>query len=217
MSPNSNYQVQVSEGHYTNQNYLSRARWSTYSVIIDSALTLRPKQVLEIGPGPGLVTQALRQIGCTVKTLDLDPAIQPDYLISATDPNIAEKIGTFDLIIASEIFEHVEYHDFLASLQRLSSVSEYFILTLPDTNEKSLTFGFRLRLPIFNNITKIFKFRSSRVGHTFDGQHYWEIGKKGSELHKIERDIIQSGWSISSNFLNIDNPYHRCLILKRNV
>lgn len=217
MSPNSSYQVQVSGGHYTNQSYLSRARWSTYSVIIDSVLTLRPKQVLEIGPGPGLVTQALRQIGCEVKTLDLDPAIQPDYLISATDPSIVEKVGTFDLIIASEIFEHVEYHDFLSALHRLSSVSEYFILTLPDTNEKSLTFGFRFRLPLLNNITKIFKFRSGRVKHTFDGQHYWEIGKKGSEFYRIRRDIEKSGWNIVSSFLNIDNPYHRCLILKRNI
>lgn len=173
--------------------------------------------MLEIGPGPGLVTQALRQIGCTVKTLDLDPAIQPDYLLSVTDPNITGRIGTFDLIIASEIFEHVEYRDFLTALQQLSVVSEYFILTLPDTNERSLTFGFRLRLPVFNNLTKIFKFRTGRVSHTFDGQHYWEIGKKGSELHKIEYDIKQSGWNIISNFLNIDNPYHRCFVLKRNI
>lgn len=208
------YEVQVSDGHYTKSSYLSQARWSTYSVIIENALVLRPERVLEIGPGPGLVTQLLRLLGCSVKTLDLDPKIQPDYLMSATDPDIASRLEKFDLTIASEIFEHVEYPDFLAAMRRLSSVSEYFILTLPDTNEKALNFGIRLRLPIFNNLSQALKIRFSRQRHIFDGQHYWEIGKTNYTLRQIKKDLCLSGWDIVNDFLNIDNPYHRCFILK---
>lgn len=210
------YVVQVQKGHYTSETgYISPARWSTYNLIITEVMQLRPQSVLEIGPGPGIVTGTLRKIGFTVKTLDLDPDINPDYLLSATDNNIPSKVEKIDLIIASEIFEHVEYEDFVQALRTWQSVTDSFILTLPDTNRNSLSFGVRLRLPILNKISFLWKVRFKKNKHEFDGEHYWEIGKKSFHVTKIRKDIRTSGWNIQNEYVNLDNPYHRFFILKK--
>jgi len=211
----SQYRPQVESNLYSSTKYLSCARWSTYALVIEEALRINPETTLEIGPGPGIVTSILRKIGYQVKTLDLDPALKPDYLLSATDKNIAEKIKKVSLIIASEIFEHVRYPDFLDACRRLQSVTDFMILTLPDTNEKSLSFGIRLRLPLFNKISTLWKIRYGRVSHKFDGEHYWEIGKKGFPAHKIRKDIRDCGWIVESEHINPDNPYHRFFLLKK--
>lgn len=209
------YTVQVQENHYTNREYLSPARWSTYSLIIEEAMKLNPSSIIEIGPGPGIVTAALQKIGFSVKTLDLDPEVHPDYLLSATDKDLPSKVEKTSLIIASEIFEHVEYDDFLKSLDTLRSITDSIILTLPDTNEAALCFGWRLRLPIFNKLSFLWKLRFKKFQHTFDGEHYWEIGKKNYSSEKIRRDIQKNGWEIQREYINLDNPYHRIFILKK--
>ncbi len=215
-SSKENYTVQVEAGHYTSETgYLSPARWSTYGLIIAETMRLRPQSILEIGPGPGIVTETLRKIGFPVKTLDLDPETFPDYLLSATDPDIDSKVEKINLIIASEIFEHVRYNDFLAALRNLLKMTDYLILTLPNTNDQSLAFGFRIRLPLLNHISTTFKFRFGHTEHTFDGEHYWEIGKQGYPAKKVRNDLSSMGWKIQSDFINIDNPYHHFFILKR--
>lgn len=215
-SPHKDYTVQVQKGHYTSETgYLSPARWSTYALIISQVLRIKPKTVLEIGPGPRVVTGALEKMGFSVKTLDIDPSIEPDYLISATDPNINSKVGKVDLVIASEIFEHVHYADFLEASRKLLEITDYFILTLPDTNDQSLSFGCRIRLPLLNDISAVFKIRSGYPQHKFDGEHYWEIGKRGYGIQKVRRDLSSAGWQIQTDFINIDNPYHHFFILKK--
>ncbi len=215
-SPHKNYTVQVQRGHYTSETgYLSPARWSTYSLIITEAMQLRPQSILEIGPGPGIVTEALRKIGFSIKTLDLDPDVHPDYLLSATNKDVPSKVEKIDLVIASEIFEHVEYDDFIRALRTWRSVAESFILTLPDTNAQALSFGIRLRLPIFNKLSFLWKVRFQKIQHEFDGEHYWEIGKKTYPVTRIRNDIHKSGWNIQNEYINPDNPYHRFFILKK--
>lgn len=210
-----NYAVQVLDGHYTDNTYLSISRWSTYSQTIEQVLQLRPKTILEIGPGPGVVTAALRKMGFSVKTLDMDESLQPDYHLSITDKNIETLLEKFDLIIASEIFEHIHYPDFLTTLEKLRGISNRLLITLPDTNKKSLFFAIRIRLPVLNKIIFSFKFRFKRVPHIFDSQHYWEIGKQQFPLRKIIRDIGFNGWLIKKSFINIDNPYHRFILLEK--
>lgn len=211
------YRPQVKSDLYSSTKYLSCARWSTYALVIEEALKINPKTILEIGPGPGIVTSVLRRIGYQVKTLDLDPALDPDYLLSATDDDISLKVQKTDLIIASEIFEHVKYSDFLDACRRLKTIADFIILTFPDTNEKSLSFGIRIRLPLFNKISLLWKARCKRVVHKFNGEHYWEIGKKGFSAYKVRKDIRDCGWDITSEYINPDNPYHHFFVLKKMI
>lgn len=209
------YGIQVADDHYEKKSYLSISRWSTYSLIIEEALRLNPKKILEIGPGPGLVSSVLKRIGFSVTTLDIDPNTKPDYRMSITDIKENQNLlGKFDLTIASEVFEHIRYEDFVDTLNALGMISKNLIITLPDTNQNSLFFAFRLRLPIFNSVIGKLKVRFKKIKHQFDGQHYWEIGKKSFPLRRILYDMKHSGWMIQHSYANIDNPYHRFFILK---
>lgn len=209
------YNVQVLDGHYSENTYLSISRWSTYAETIQEVLKIRPKTILEIGPGPGMVTAALKKIGFSIKTLDIDGSLQPDYQLSVTDEKLGFLPEKFDLVVASEVFEHIAYDDFLIALKRIRNVTNRIILTLPDTNKRSLFFSIRLRLPLFNKLIFSLKLRYGRVSHEFDGQHYWEIGTKSNPDKKVIKDINQCGWDIMDNYINIDNPYHRIIILKK--
>lgn len=209
------YDIQVADNHYEKKSYLSISRWSTYSLVIEETLRLNPKKILEIGPGPGLVSSTLKRIGFSVATLDIDPNTKPDYRMSTTDiKENRDLLGTFDLIIASEVFEHIRYEDFVDTLKTLREISKNLIITLPDTNQNSLFFAFRLRLPIFNSVIGKLKVRFKKIKHRFDGQHYWEIGKKSFPLRRILDDMKRCGWTIQNTYTNIDNPYHRFFILK---
>jgi SAM-dependent methyltransferase len=65
---------------------------------------LNPENILEIGPGDHTVTDFLRRKGISVRTLDNDARLHPDYQRDIRqDLNIEER---FDLVVACEVFEH---------------------------------------------------------------------------------------------------------------
>lgn len=144
-------------------------------------------------------------MGFEVKTLDLDPSLSPDFLVSFTDKELLKKIGQYNIYNFSEVFEHVEYSDFLEALDSLKKCTSQVLFTVPDTNEGALSFGFRLRLPLYNNIQKCFKIRYKKIIHKFDGEHYWEIGKKNYSAVKVRKDIRRSG-RFRKSFLNMTSP-----------
>jgi len=80
-------------------------RFIHYYQQIRHVMALRPQKVLEVGPGDHTVCDFMSRKGIEVRTLDADPNLQPDYVGDLrTDLPIAEK---FDLVLASEVFEHM--------------------------------------------------------------------------------------------------------------
>jgi hypothetical protein len=57
--------------------------------------------------------------------------------------------------------------------------------------------------------------RFKKIIHKFDGEHYWEIGKKNYPLNKIINDINLSGFTILKTYRIIEFKYHRFFILKK--
>ena len=47
--------------------------------------------------------------------------------------------------------------------------------------------------------------------HLFDGQHYWELGKRGFPLSKIRAEMSRAGLVLDASFRVFDMPYHRFL------
>ena len=74
----------VAPGHYAFERYDDAERWMSYWHQLRVVLAVRPKTVLEIGPGSGVFKAYLEQAGVTVKTLDIDDARRPDFVGDVT-------------------------------------------------------------------------------------------------------------------------------------
>jgi 2-polyprenyl-3-methyl-5-hydroxy-6-metoxy-1,4-benzoquinol methylase len=208
-----NYEIQTDIENYSSENYLTQNRWSSYNLIINEIIKLKPRTVLEIGPGNFIVSEILKRMNIKVKTLDFDAKLNPDFVCDISDyktfPN--EK---FDCIIASQVFEHIKYEDFISTLKNLKENTDNIILSLPYTSQNSIFFHLHFFLPVIKQIRFSLKIYCKKVKHQFNGQHYWEIGKKFFSLRKIKKDIKNSGWKIMQNYINQQNPYHYFFILK---
>src|SRR3954466_4766904 len=77
-------EVQVAPDHYDFAHYDDAERWMSYWHQIRAVLAVRPKTVLEIGPGSGVFRNYLRSAGVDVKTLDIDPTRTVDYVADIT-------------------------------------------------------------------------------------------------------------------------------------
>jgi SAM-dependent methyltransferase len=108
-------------------------RFIHYFQQIHHVLNLEPKKILEIGPGDHTVTDFLRRKGgVVVKTFDNDPNLFPDYLGDIREElKINER---FDLVLASEVFEHMNIKWLPIILENIKNVlvdGGYLVVSLP--------------------------------------------------------------------------------------
>lgn len=180
---------QVDKNHYHFENYTSFNRWTSYWHQLREAMALNPKSVLVIGPGDGVIVDYLKNQGITVKTIDIADDLKPDYLGSVED---IDKIvdESFDLIICSQVLEHLPYEKFAPTISKIKSKTKFLILSLPYANinlieffirlPKKIEFYFNLVLPKFYKKWK------------FDGEHYWEIAISGFPKSKIRNELAKN-------------------------
>lgn len=203
--------VQVEKGHYLTQKYNHKARWTSYWHQIDLVLGLAPASVLEIGLGNGVVKDYLSKCGTEIKTLDIDPSLHPDFIGSVEAmpfPN-----GSFDCVLAAEILEHLPFEKFgrcLAEIRRVSKKNA--VVSLPDARRTLI--NFYLKLPLLPAL-KLFWQIPSFKEHKFNGQHYWEPGKRGFGLKMVEKEIEKSGWKIKYSFTSPDVPTKHFFVLEK--
>lgn len=209
------YQVQAEKAEkYSDRGYLTPRRWSSYALQIREVMLLKPEKILEIGPGNHLVSSILNKLGFQIKTLDLDTRLKPTYIGSITDEVLIKKLsGKFDLVLACQVFEHLKYEDFLQALRMLKRVAPKVVMSLPYTEVNSKFFQLSLKVPKLKKIAFTSKLIFKPMKHEFNGEHYWEIGKKNYSLFMVKRDIKKCGWRIEKSFLNPDNPFHQFFIL----
>lgn len=207
------YKIQTGIENFVSENYLNAGRWSSYLLIINEIIRLKPKTVLEIGPGNFIITDILKKMNITVKTLDFDERLNPDYICDIADYNNFPE-EKFDCIIAAQVFEHIKYKDYISTLKKIKKNTAALILTLPYTTKNSLFFNFNMYFPVLKQFKLSSKLIYKKTEHKFNGQHYWEIGKKGFDLKKIRKDIKQCNWKIIRRYINEQNPYHYFFILK---
>jgi hypothetical protein len=152
-------------------------------------------QVLEVGPGAGYTTHLLRTWGQHVTTMDFDPAIGADVTGDVTAMEFAD--GSFDCALAAQVLEHIPFEEFAGAVRELARVSRrHVIITLPAPF---------VGLSAVVNLPRITP-ASIRLGlsyyvkHEFDGQHYWELGKRGYSIRYVRRVIARQGLEIEREF-----------------
>ncbi len=203
---------QVNPQYFTSA-YLSRERWISFWYQIMEVNKTFPSKVLEIGPGPVIVSEILKKMNIKVITLDIDSRLNPDICADvATLPFVAK---TFDTVLAAEILEHIPFNEAPKALKELSRVTrKAIVITLPHFSHFAPSIALKL-FPYVPRFSKVFPI-SFPVKHKFDGQHYWEIGESGFSLPTVRQMLIDStGMKLTRDYLIEENPYHQVFILSR--
>jgi ubiquinone/menaquinone biosynthesis C-methylase UbiE len=194
---------------YNFKEYDSKERWISYWHQIDEILAARPNNILEIGIGARTVFNYLKSHGKDIISLDIDAKLKPDVVGNVLDMPFDD--NSFDIILCAEVLEHLPFEKFETGLSELKRVSKkYVVLTLPHFGH-SVKFSFKI--PLLKE--KKFAIRIPfPIKHQFNGEHYWEVGKKGYPLAKI-RQCIEKYFKIKKDFIPFENQYHHFFILER--
>lgn len=204
--------VQVAPEHYDFERYDDRERWMSYWHQIRAVLSVRPKTVLEIGPGSGVFRRYLEHAGVTVKTLDLDASRGVDYVADITKLDETLPAGlTFDAVCAFQVLEHLPLDEFdgcLGGIARRSNA--HVFISLPYR-------GLRIRWAFWwgdHHFTLGHKFMLP-WRHKPCPEHYWELGYPLT-ARKITKRIAQQLDVVSRGFIR-ENPYHYMWQLKKRA
>jgi SAM-dependent methyltransferase len=202
---------QVDRSHYAFERYMSKARWASLWHQLDEVLRLAPRRVLEIGPGPGVFKRVAGQFGVTVETLDLDPALQPDHVGSATALPFAD--GEFDVVCAFQMLEHLPYEQSMQAWREMVRVARrHLVISLPDARTVWPVSVHLPRLGVRRWLVPKPSF--GLAPHRFDGEHHWEINKRGFELARVSADLA-SACELIKTYRVHELPYHRFFVFRR--
>ena len=202
---------QVEKSHYEFGRYVHKRRWTSMWHQLDEVTKLKPKKVLEIGPGPGLFKATAQALGLHVETLDIDPELNPDHVASVFEMPFAD--SSYDVVCAFQMLEHLPWDDSKRAFREMARVAKVgLVISLPDA---------ATRWPMSVHVPKIGKVSilipSPSLGprvHKFDGEHYWEINKAGYPLSKVEKELLSfPGICLDKSYRVPEHPFHRFFVL----
>lgn len=206
---NENYQKKVENAHYEFSKYVSKKRWISYWHQLDEIFKHKPTNVLEIGVGSGIIKVLCDLFDVDIKTVDIDRDLKPNYVASVLDLPFDD--NSFDLVVCFQVLEHINYEEFSKALSELYRVDRhYVVLSLPDARK---VWSYQFYLPKIGSF--YFHIPRPKIGeyvHKFDGQHYWEINKKGYSLNRIISDINKIGFILEKSYRVNENVYHQYLL-----
>jgi len=191
----SSHKIQVNKDHY-NWDYESVGRWKSYYYQIDNILkNLDPNEdkVLEIGIGNHFIEDKLKRLNVNITTADFDRSLNPDYVADITQLPFSD--NSFNIVCAFEVLEHIPFEEIGASLNEMKRVSNNIILFTVPFITFNLYIGFKL-LPYIGYKDIELKMPLFFKKHQFDGQHYWEIGKREYPLQRIKDEISRNNLKI---------------------
>jgi len=203
---------QVDKNAYRFERYTGLDRWSSYHYQLREILALNPASVLEIGVGDGVVRQYLKtQTPVAYTSFDVADDLGADVIGDVRALPFED--ASFDMVCAFEVLEHLPFEDFEKALGELVRVARSCVLvSVPH-------FGppvkFLIKVPFLPEIRFAFKIPFPKI-HTFNGQHYWEIGKKGYPASRI-RAAFECRGELIKEFVPFENQYHHFFVLKKRA
>ena len=202
-----NYAPQVDKTHYEGRAYRSLERWSSYWHQLAFVRANAPKTVLEVGVGEGVVATTLRGSGVTVTTVDVAADLNPDVIASITKLPFGDH--SFDTVLAAEVLEHISFEDVPTALRELARVGKWVVISLP---HPGYVFSFVCKLPMLPTIEIFFQIPFLWQHHTFNGEHYWELGKRGYSVRRFITVARDAGLHLDRYARYADDPGHRYFI-----
>lgn len=202
--------VQVDKTHYNFNKYSNLERWASYYYQLKEALSDSPKNILEVGVGDKVFGSFIKNnTDIEYTSVDIAEDLSPDILGSVTNLPLGD--NSFDTVCIFEVLEHLPFEDFEKAVSELLRVSNNKVLiSLPH-------FGppvkFLLKIPLLPEIKLTFKIPWKRK-HTWNGEHYFEIGKAGFPLSLIKEKLSKKA-KIVREYVPFENQYHHFFVLKK--
>jgi ubiquinone/menaquinone biosynthesis C-methylase UbiE len=211
-------QPQVKADTYFDDTYVSLERLISYFYQIDLIRKSRPKSVLFIGVGDGMVPAFLRNHVDSVTTVDIDPDLKPD--VTGDIRALPFPDAAFDLVCAFEVLEHLPFDESKKALGELARVSRGDVLV--SVPHRRTGFELVLKFPFIRTLTgKTYLNLPLLVpirfpGFAVSGQHYWEIDGRTTRL-KDARAMFESSCRIVAEYTPVMDSYHRFFVLKKRA
>jgi len=168
--------------------------------------------VLEVGLGLGLFKALAVHFGVAVETVDIDPELNPDHVASATDLPFAD--NSYDCVCAFQMLEHLPYSQSLQAFGEMVRVAkDHIVISLPDGKK---IWPYSLYIPKIGTV--VFHIARPRLCfpiHRFQGEHHWEINKKGYPLRKIIDDFTRLNVNMLKTYGVKMYPYHRFFVFSK--
>ncbi|MBY0472786.1 class I SAM-dependent methyltransferase [Patescibacteria group bacterium] len=202
---------QVDKTHYAGAAYRSSDRWMSYFHQLELVEKIGAKHVLEVGVGSGVLARELVVRGVRVTTLDIAEDLQPDIVGSVTD--IPCENVSFDTAVAFEVLEHMPFEESTQALRELARVSRTHVLvSLP---HPGWVFSIIYKVPLLPRIHLLIQIPFFWKTHRFNGEHYWELGKKGYPIGRFLSAAKDAGLTLVSLEKHADDPAHRFFLFKK--
>jgi ubiquinone/menaquinone biosynthesis C-methylase UbiE len=203
--------IQVHKEHYAFGRYMTKRRWTSVWHQLHEVMQFQPERVLEIGPGAGVFKEVAKLFDVTVETLDVDPDLKPDHVASAT--SLPFEDGSYGVVCAFQMLEHIPYEKSLAAFKEMVRVSsDGVVISLPDAKP---VWRYVIHLPKFRTYDLLIPSpRMNLPVHEFDGEHYWELSKKGYSVDNVKAELSEY-CELSHTYRVKEYPYHRFFVFKK--
>ncbi|TAJ14084.1 class I SAM-dependent methyltransferase [Patescibacteria group bacterium] len=206
-----NYIQQVEKKHYSGSAYRNTDRWMSYYHQIALVRSCSPKTILEIGCGTGTVSRELKNEGCVVSTLDIATDLEPDIVGSVLEIPLPDT--SYDVVCAFEVLEHLKSEDVPHALKEMARVARTHVLvSLP---HPGWVFSLIGKIPLFKRFEFFFQLPFFWKTHVFNGEHYWELGKKNHSIQWLVSHAQSTNLRLKIFTKHADDPAHRFFLFEK--
>lgn len=206
------------QSFYSLKTYVNEKRWASYfgqiQAILESFEEPKKHSVLELGPGRNLLRNVLKEELKIYKTYDVDDRSGADF----KNPKELEKIksGSFDCVVAFQVLEHMPIEESLELFDLMVNLSsDKVIISLPNSKQ---VWSYSIYIPRKGTWKfSIPNLLAKQLDNVPDGNHYWELEKKGYEVHKVLDFLLKNKKvTLDKHYRLHDHSYHHFFVFSKN-
>ena len=201
---------QVNREHYEFSHYGHVGRFASYHYQLREVLALTPASVLEVGAGDGVFGDYIRRrTAIQYAVLDVAEDLHPDVIGDVREMPFED--DSHDVVCAFQVLEHLPWEGVPQALAEMARVARtHVVLSVPHFAPQ---LKILLKIPFVPEMRAAVKIPFPKP-HRFDGEHYWELGKRGYPVRRFRALLARHG-SILREFVPFEYQYHRFFIIKK--
>lgn len=200
---------QVDKSAYDFARYGGEDRFVSYQAQLSEIFRTNPTNMLEIGVGDKVIASYItNNTAIAYTSADIADDVGADVQASVTELPFEDT--SFDIVCAFEVLEHLPFDQFEKAVSEMCRVARtHVLISVPHFGPMV---SLSLKIPFLPRLRLAWKIPFPKE-HAFNGQHHWEIGKKGYPVSRIRAALEKRG-VIVRDFIPFNNPYHHFFTLE---